>query len=95
MPDYKDFQFHLFVCTNSRDGKESCAQKGSVELRDKTKELCRELASKAHLRINSSGCLGRCEKGIAAVLYPEGKWFENLKSSDSDLLVNEIQKRLK
>ena len=27
-------------------------------------------------RISTSGCMGRCEEGPVAVLYPEEKWFK-------------------
>lgn len=77
------FTAHLFVCTNDRgpDAKrESCCPKGSEELRAKVKAACKGLPG---VRINSSGCLDQCERGIAAVLYPSGQWFLDLKNDDA------------
>ena len=28
-----------------------------------------------NIRVNKSGCLGNCEKGVACVIYPEGIWY--------------------
>jgi (2Fe-2S) ferredoxin len=38
------------------------------------------------VRVNASGCLGHCERGISAVLYPQGEWFFDLTDSSTDLL---------
>lgn len=88
-----EFKAHLFVCVNNRgpDKKESCGLKGAQELKDEVKRICQEKGIK-NIRINNSGCLGPCEKGINAVLYPNGEWFHHLKKEDSSLLVNAVEK---
>lgn|GEM_PF-766762 len=79
---------HLFVCTNTKDVGESCGKKDSALLRDNLKEW----AAKAHpewrgrVRVNASGCLGHCKRGIAAVMYPQGHWFTELKKDDDAVL---------
>jgi (2Fe-2S) ferredoxin len=82
MSDSKNLDAHLFVCTNSKEKGASCAPKGSNELRDQLKKLCQDEARGWHgrVRVNASGCLGRCAEGITAVLYPEGRWFTRLTS---------------
>ena len=73
-PFYSD---HVFVCTNRRpDGhpKGSCAAKGSEKLRDYMKARAKELGL-ASVRVNSAGCLDRCEHGPCLVVYPEGVWY--------------------
>ena len=65
---------HLFVCTYTRETGESCGAKGSSGLVDRLKARLKGRYAKNELRVNRSGCLGRCEEGIACVLYPEGKW---------------------
>ncbi|MCO5142172.1 MAG: (2Fe-2S) ferredoxin domain-containing protein [Oligoflexia bacterium] len=85
----KEIHTHLFICTNDKGaGKQSCGQKQSVNMRAELKTMCRDLEG---VRINAAGCLGRCEVGIAAVLYPEGKWFENLETNDIQKLYSEVQ----
>ncbi len=88
----ENLKAHLFVCTNDRGPgakRESCCPKGAQELRDKVKSLCKEKGLKG-VRINSAGCLDRCEQGITAVLYPKGEWFLNLKPGDEEKLVQAV-----
>lgn len=73
------FRLHAFICTNRRpDGNKrgSCAAGGSEKLRDYLKARVRELGVEAGgVRINSAGCLDRCELGPVMVIYPEGVWY--------------------
>lgn len=86
---------HLFICTNQKDGVECCAQKGAASLHAAVKEVCSNRPEwKGRVRINRAGCLGHCEKGIAAVLYPEGKWFHGLTEKDAARLVEAVEKAL-
>ncbi len=89
----KKLDAHLFICTNLRDKGESCGQKGSSDLRDRLKKISKDPDKKwrGHVRINNAGCLGHCEEGIVAVLYPEGKWFTGLKSDDVTPLERAVQ----
>jgi len=41
------------------------------------------------VRVNSAGCLDRCELGPCAVLYPEGVWYR----LDSRAAVDEVLER--
>jgi predicted metal-binding protein len=73
---------HLFICTNSPNKPNKCGSKNAELLRQKIKDTCKEKYSAdvaSEIRINSAGCLGQCERGIAAVMYPEGQWFYDLK----------------
>ena len=89
------FTAHLFICTNDRgpDGKRpSCAHKNSEELRGAVKEACRHLdLPKGAVRVNSAGCLDQCERGIAAVLYPQGKWLLDLTKDDAPKLAQAVK----
>src|SRR5665213_2812255 len=80
-------QAHVFVCTNERIGpRECCATKGSKEFREKLKKLVHDKKWEGKVRINTAGCLDKCEEGIAAVIYPAGKWLTNLaKDSVSEM----------
>jgi (2Fe-2S) ferredoxin len=90
----KNLKAHLFVCTNEKKG-ECCGEKGGAKLRARIKELSKEHPEwKGQVRINAAGCLGRCEEGIVAVLYPEGKWFTGLDVKDEDLLINAVKNSL-
>lgn len=80
---------HLFVCTSCTyrrpDGSESSPEE-AVRLRKNLKNKARECFSKKEVRVSASTCLGECDFGIAAVLYPSGSWHRNLKESDEDKL---------
>lgn len=84
----KDFdssiQKHLFICTNKRDGKQSCGGSGAEEIVDELKKWTKEEGLKKSMRVNKAGCLGPCEHGVVAVCYPEGRWFTNVKLKDID-----------
>ena len=86
------YEAHLFVCTNGQgenpdpDAKKPrCGWKNSETLRRQVKEMCLQKYGKT-VRVNSAGCLGQCEHGIAAVLYPAGKWELNLTSESTQKL---------
>lgn len=85
MNDTPHFDFHLFVCTNRKpEGKESCAPKGSEALRDRVKAAAAASAGPAaKIRVNATGCLGQCSRGIAAVCYPQGKWLLDLSNDEA------------
>ncbi|WP_247882851.1 ferredoxin [Azospirillum sp. TSA2s] len=81
------FEAHVFCCTNRRpDGhrRGSCAAHGSEKLRDYMKARARELGFDGKVRINSAGCLDRCELGPTLVIYPEGVWYTYHSTGDVD-----------
>ena len=83
------FDVHVFVCCNRRpDGhaRGSCAAKGSERLRDYMKARVKELGI-PRMRVNSAGCLDRCELGPCAVIYPEGVWYRLDTTADVDAVL--------
>lgn len=96
MSDSK-YDAHLFICTNTKEGRECCAAKGASQLRDALKTVSKDPTKGwvGRVRVNNSGCLGPCERGINAVLYPQGQWFHNLKSTDAQVLIDAVDAALK
>ncbi len=85
------FDAHLFVCTNRRpEGhhRGSCAAKGSEKLRDYMKARAKEMGLQ-NLRVNSAGCLDRCELGPCLVIYPEGIWYKIETTEDVDAVLEQ------
>lgn len=81
---------HVFCCTNERpEGhpRGSCARRGSVKLRDYMKARAKELGL-GEIRINTAGCLDRCELGPVMVIYPEGVWYAPRTRDDVDAILN-------
>ena len=91
-PPYFDapyFAAHVFVCCNRRpEGhrRGSCAAGGAEALRDYMKARAKELGLK-DVRINSAGCLDRCELGPCVVIYPEGVWYRVGSRADVDTVL--------
>jgi (2Fe-2S) ferredoxin len=86
----KRFNKHIFVCENKRpDGhpRGCCAEKGSVEIREKFKSRLKELGLNADVRANSSGCLDACEFGASIVIYPEQVWYGGITLNDVEEII--------
>ena len=68
------FDKHVFFCTNQREAGEACCNNhGAQKARDYVKNKVKELGiSKLHnnIRINSAGCLDRCDEGPVIVVIP-------------------------
>ena len=85
------YDFHLFACVNRRpDGhsRGSCAARGSERLRDYMKARAKEMGLK-RLRVNTAGCLDRCETGPSVVIYPEGIWYRIDSTADVDAVLEQ------
>jgi (2Fe-2S) ferredoxin len=85
------YQSHVFLCTNVRpDGhpRGCCKAKGSERLRDYMKARAKELGLKS-VRINTAGCLDRCELGPTLVIYPEGVWYAPKTTADIDEILEQ------
>lgn len=85
------YRCHLFFCTNKREDGISCANHGSVVSRQLAKEIVSglEKSGSARVRVNSAGCLGRCEEGPVLVVYPEGIWYTFVDGDDVREIINE------
>ena len=74
-PSY--FRHHVFCCTNTRPPghpRGCCSEKGSEKLRNYLKARVKELGLD-DVRINTAGCLDRCELGPTMVIYPDSVWY--------------------
>ena len=86
------FDKHVFFCVNQRDdGSDCCNNHGGQRARDYVKDKVKELGlSNRHntIRINSAGCLGRCDDGPVIVVYPEETWYTFVDREDIDEIVD-------
>lgn len=102
------YDLHILVCTNTRANpeKKSCGPLGAEELRAELKDWLKVESEKRKLqvpqastspikcRVNGSGCLDFCSKGIAIAIYPFGEFLLNVdKSNLTDIKAN-LTKRL-
>ncbi len=84
------FKYHLFVCTNRRDnGEPCCADHGAEKARAYLKKRCKELGihGKGSVRINSAGCLDRCDRGPVLVIYPDEIWYTYVDQDDLEEII--------
>jgi len=58
-------------------------------MRDYAKKRSKELgiAGAGNVRVNSAGCLDRCEEGPVCVVYPEGVWYTYVDEFDVDEII--------
>lgn len=85
------YQYHLFICTNEREGScNSCGRFGTQQLRTYAKKRCKELGihQEGNVRINSAGCLNRCEHGPVMVIYPDEIWYTFIDKEDIDDIID-------
>jgi (2Fe-2S) ferredoxin len=87
------FDKHVFFCTHQRkDGSDCCNNHGAEKARDYVKKKVKELdisTRKNKIRINSAGCMDRCDDGPVIVVYPEGTWYTYVDNNDLDEIIEE------
>ncbi|PJC04847.1 MAG: 2Fe-2S ferredoxin [Gallionellales bacterium CG_4_9_14_0_8_um_filter_55_61] len=84
---------HVFFCTNQRaEGETCCNAHGAQRMRDYVKDRVKQLGLSSdtnRIRINSAGCMNRCDEGPVIVVYPEGIWYTYVDESDLDEIIEE------
>jgi len=86
------YRYHVFFCTNLReDGSACCQCFDALAMRDYAKRRSKDLdiAGPGGTRINTAGCLDRCEEGPVMVVYPEGAWYTYVDQEDVDEIIEE------
>ncbi len=77
------YRCHVFCCANTRPQGHPRGSCGGGELRFHMKERAEELGLD-RVRINSAGCLGRCDDAPVVVVYPQGIWYRCASREDAD-----------
>ena len=84
------YKYHVFMCTNQRESGELCCnQAGSSRIRAYAKDRVKALGLKGDVRINSAGCMDRCEQGPVMVIYPEETWYTFVDEQDVEEIIQE------
>lgn len=83
----------VLVCTNERtDGRECCAQKGSLELFHELKARLKEIDPS--VRTSKTGCLDRCSSGATVAIMPDNVWLGGVTQADIDSIIQLVTKPL-
>lgn len=84
---------HVFFCVNQRAAGEDCCNNHNAQAaRDYVKDKVKMMGistEKNTIRINSAGCLGRCDVGPVLVVYPEAVWYTYVDQADLDEIIEE------
>ena len=85
------YKKHVFVCENIRDSsnKKSCGKVGASIRMNLKREIGRRKLNK-EIRINRSGCLGKCSQGPCVVVYPKGDWHFNTNVEECERIINQL-----
>ena len=86
------FKYHVFFCSNQRGpGEMCCNNHGATDMRNYAKDRIKALGlnGAGKVRINSSGCLDRCDLGPVLVVYPEAVWYTYVDKEDIDEIIDE------
>lgn len=86
------YKKHVFFCINQREPGETCCNNhDSAKMREYAKQQIKKMRLSGHgkIRINSSGCLDRCNEGPVLVIYPEGVWYTYVDKEDIDEIIEE------
>jgi (2Fe-2S) ferredoxin len=83
------YRHHVFFCINQRPaGEACCANHGSPAMRDYAKQRVKELGL-AGVRVNTAGCMDRCNRGPVLVIYPEAVWYSYRDRRDIDEIIEQ------
>jgi len=86
------YQRHIFFCCNQREpGAQCCNNHGAQEMRDYAKSRVKELklSGAGKVRVNTAGCLDRCDEGPCIVVYPDAVWYTYVDREDIDEIITE------
>ncbi len=89
--EYGFYSKHIFFCTNERKPghpRGCCAEKNALKIRAYMKAKIKEFGIK-NIRINTSGCLDRCELGPTIVIYPDNIWYNYSSIVDIDEIIQD------
>jgi (2Fe-2S) ferredoxin len=86
------YQRHMFFCCNQRTGDARCCNEHHAqEMRDYAKSRVKalNLSGAGKVRVNTAGCLDRCDEGPVIVVYPEGVWYTYVDQDDINEIISE------
>lgn len=75
---------HILVCAGA-----ACVSSGCREIRDAIVVKVKEYGLQEEVKVIETGCVGSCDLGPLALVYPEGIFYQKLKPEDADAIVGE------
>jgi len=78
------FRSHVLVCSGA-----SCVSSGSQAVAEALEQALKDLGLTEEVQIVRTGCMGSCDLGPVAVVYPEGVFYQKLTPEDSRVIAEE------
>jgi len=75
---------HILVCSGA-----ACVSSGCREIRDAVVMKVKEFGLQDEISVIETGCIGSCDLGPLALVYPEGVLYQKLKVEDAEEIVEE------
>jgi NADH-quinone oxidoreductase subunit F len=75
---------HILVCSGA-----ACVSSGCREIRDAVVIKVKEHGLQDEIKVIETGCIGSCDLGPLALVYPEGVLYQKLKPEDAEEIVEE------
>jgi NADH-quinone oxidoreductase subunit F len=75
---------HVLVCAGA-----GCVSSGCREVRDALVQGIMEFGLQGEVKVIETGCIGSCDLGPIAVVYPEGVFYQKLKAEDARVITEE------
>ena len=78
------FRSHVLVCAGA-----SCVSSGSQSVAESIEQAIADNGLANEVKVVRTGCMGSCDLGPVAVIYPEGVFYQKLSPEDGALIVTE------
>ena len=75
---------HILIC-----GGTGCTSGNSKVIFNEFQKLLEEKGIREEIKLIMTGCFGLCAKGPIVVVYPDGSFYQHVKPSDVEEIVNE------
>ena len=86
-------QKHILVCVNERENEDCCKNVGGEQIYLKLKQYVNANGLVGRVWITRVKCLGFCNNvGTTITIYPECKWFTEVKEEDLNKITEYILK---
>lgn len=86
------YKKHIFFCSNIRaDNALCCSKRGGKAMYRYAKDKCRDegILGAGKIGVSESRCLGRCEYGAVALVYPDNVWYQCVDTADINEIISE------
>src|ERR1017187_1376852 len=79
-----NFRAHVLLCTGT-----GCTSSGSFAARDTLLSELKKAGLEHEVHVVETGCMGRCDLGPVALVYPDGTFYRSVVAADVPKLVQE------